>query len=163
MHTDDKLGLLALIYREISGSIPAEDLQKSSESEIVEDIQKMSAQEQVNALRDILPATKADRDEITLDPHPSKALTGLVQGEVEVPTGKYGKLSAESKLGFWYQIAHKLGNNIVPISSDYSPSAEAMQLFDSIKGMGNEQMIEFVSQIFRQTTRITEPIENNTT
>jgi hypothetical protein len=44
-----------------------------------------------------------------------------------------------------------LANGIVYIPSDYSPSAEAMQLFNSIKGMGNEQMIEFVAQIFRNT------------
>ena len=93
MHTDDKLGLLALIYREISDSIPSESLQKSSEvSEIVEDIEEMSAQEQVNALRDILPASKTGRDQVKLDPNPRKALTELVQGEVEVPTGQYGKL-----------------------------------------------------------------------
>lgn len=93
LHTDDKSGLLALIYREISDSIPSESLQKSSEvSEIVEDIEEMSAQEQVNALRDILPASKTGRDQVKLDPNPRKALTELVQGEVEVPTGQYGKL-----------------------------------------------------------------------
>ena len=52
----------------------------------------MSAQEQVNALRDILPASKTGRDQVKLDPNPRKALTELVQGEVEVPTGQYGKL-----------------------------------------------------------------------
>lgn len=53
-HADDKLGLLALIYREISRSIPTESLQKLSEPEIV------SAQEQVNALQNLLPASKFD-------------------------------------------------------------------------------------------------------
>jgi hypothetical protein len=38
-----------------------------------------------------------------------------------------------------------LGGAIVSISSDYSPSAKTMQLFNSIKGMGDEQMIEFVA------------------
>lgn len=161
LHTDDQLGILALIYREISGSIPADSLEKSSEvSELVEDIQEMSDDTQINALRDLLPANKTDQDEVMLDPNPSKALTQLVQGEVEVPTGEYGKLNPQAKLAFWYQIAQKLGSGVASIPSDYSPSGEGMQLFNSIKGMGNEQMIEFVTQVFSKT-KITEPPQNS--
>lgn len=153
---DERLGLLASIYGEVSGSIPA--VQKPQVSEIVAEIEKISQQEQIDALRDLLPANKNDQDEVILDPHPSKALGELVQGKNKVPTGEYGALDTESKLAFWAQIAQKLGSSIVSIPSDYTPSAQATQLLSSLKGMGNEQIVAFLSQIFSQPAK--EPPEN---
>lgn len=148
LQIDDKLGLLALIYREVSGSIPAGSLPTSSDvTDIVGIVEKMSEQEKVDALRDLLPATKNDQDEVILDPNPSKALTELAQGKTGVPTGKYGALNPESKLVVWYQLAQKLGSSI---PGNYSPSGEATQLLNSFKQLGNEQKVSFVTQLFQE-------------
>jgi len=160
---DDQLALMALIYKEISGSIPATSLPTSSSDvqKIVGDVQKMSSEEQVNALRDLLPANKTDQDETTLDPNPAKALPELLQGKSEVSTGKYGHLNPESKLAVWYLFAQKLGSGIVGIPSDYSPSQEAMQVFNSLKSMGDEQMANFVVKGMEElSSNITEPPKN---
>lgn len=157
---DDQLGVLALIYQEISGSIPAESLPKSSEiSDIVSRVEKMHSEEQVDALRDLLPANRTDQDEVILNPHPSQALTELVGGGTKVPTGEYGAFSPETKLAFWYQVAQKLGSSLVAIPADYSPSAEGMKFFNSLKEMGNEEKISFLTQVFTQ--KVTEPPKNS--
>jgi hypothetical protein len=160
---DDQLGVMALIYIEIASSIPADSLPTSSSDvqSIVGSVQKMSSEEQINALRDLLPANKTDQDETMLDPNPAKALPELLQGKSEVPTGEYGKLNPESKLAVWYLFAQKLGNGIVAIPSDYSPSAEAMQVFNSLKSMGQEQMANFVVKGMEElSSNITEPPKN---
>lgn len=160
---DDQLALMALIYKEVADSIPADGLPtKSSDvQDIVGNVQKMSSEEQINALRDLLPANKTDRNETTLDPNPAKALPELLQGKTEVPTGEYGKLNSESKLAVWYLLAQKLGSGIVAIPSDYSPSAEAMQVFNSLKSMGKEQMATFVVKGMEElSSNITEPPRN---
>ena len=96
-----------------------------------------------------------------LDPNPAKALPELLQGKSEVPTGEYGKLNPESKLAVWYLLAQKLGSGIVAIPSDYSPSAEAMQVFNSLKSMGQEQMANFVVKGMEElSSNITEPPKN---
>ncbi|MDZ4873849.1 MAG: hypothetical protein CLLPBCKN_003245 [Chroococcidiopsis cubana SAG 39.79] len=160
---DDQLGVMALIYIEIASSIPSDSLPTSSSDvqSIVGSVQKMSSEEQINALRDLLPANKTDQDETMLDPNPAKALPELLQGKSEVPTGEYGKLNPESKLAVWYLFAQKLGNGIVAIPSDYSPSAEAMQVFNSLKSMGQEQMANFVVKGMEElSSNITEPPKN---
>ena len=147
LHIDDQLVLLALIYREIGSSVPAGSLQTSSEvTSIVQDLTNLSDQEQVEALRDLLPATKNDQDEVTLDPNPTRALGELIQGKAKVPTGKYGALNPESKLAVWYQLGQGLGSKI---PSNFTPSAEVTQLFNSIKSSGNEQLVSFVTQLFK--------------
>ena len=148
---------------QISGSIPADSLPTKSDSveDIVEDIEEMSTEDQLSALRDLLPANKTDQDETILDPNPAKALPELLQGETEVPIGEYGKLNAESKLAVWYLLAQKLGNGVVAIPSNYKPSTEAMQVFDSLKSLGNEQMANFVVKGMEElSSNITEPPKN---
>lgn len=147
-HTDDKLAVLALIYKQVASSLPANALSASPEvSEIVGQIEKMSHERQIDALRDILPAERSDQDEITLDPNPSKALTELATGGNTVPTGKYGSMKPESKLAFWYQVGQKLGSSFVGIPSDFSPSSEAQQLFQSLGSLETEQQLSFLTQI----------------
>lgn len=160
---DDQLAIMALIYQEISGSIPADSLPTNSSDVqgIVGSVQKMSTEDQLSALRDLLPANKTDQDETVLDPNPAKALPELLQGKTEVPTGEYGHLNAESKLAVWYSLAQKLGNGVVAPPSNYSPSKEAMQVFDSLKSMGQEQMANFVVKGMEElSSNITEPPKN---
>ncbi|MBE9193042.1 Orange carotenoid-binding protein [Gloeocapsopsis crepidinum LEGE 06123] len=144
---DDRLAALALIYQEVASAVPANALQASPQvSGLVAKIQELSQERQVDALRDLLPATRNDQNETTLDPNPSKALTELVSGGNTVPTGEYGSMPTESKLAFWYQVAQKLGNGVVGIPSDYHPSAKVTELLSSLKSLDTDQKVSFLTQ-----------------
>lgn len=144
---DDRLAALALIYQEVSSAVPANALKSSPEvTGLVAKIQELSQERQVDALRDLLPATRNDQNETTLDPNPSKALTELISGGNTVPTAEYGSMPTESKLAFWYQVAKKLGNGVVGIPSDYSPSAKITELLSSLQSLDTEQKVNFLTQ-----------------
>lgn len=144
---DDRLAALALIYQNVAGSVPANALTSSSEvTGLVGKIGELSQERQVDALRDLLPATKNDQNETTLDPNPSKALTELISGGNTIPTSEYGNMPTESKLAFWYQVAQKLGNGVVGIPSDYSPSAKVTELLSSLQSLDTEQKVNFLTQ-----------------
>ncbi len=147
--TDDKLGALALIYTRVGGSIPSEAIGKASSevSGLVAQVEKLSPERQVDALKDLLPANKNDQDEITLDPNPSKALTELASGGNTVPTGEYGSLSPESKLAFWYQVGQKLGSTLVAIPSDFRPSSEVTELLQSLGSLDVDQQLSFLNKV----------------
>ncbi|AFZ31614.1 Orange carotenoid-binding protein [Gloeocapsa sp. PCC 7428] len=144
---DDRLAAMALIYQDVASAVPAEVGNASEVSGLVAKIQELSPERQVDALRDLLPASRNDQNETTLDPNPSKALTELVSGGNTVPTGEYGSLKTESKLAFWYQLAQKLGNGVVGIPSDYSPSAQVTELLSSLRSLDTEQKLNFLTQI----------------
>lgn len=148
LEIDDRLAALALIYQDVAGAVPADALKASPEvGGLVARIQELSQERQVDALRDLLPATKNDQNETTLDPNPAKALTELASSASNtVPTAEYGSMSTESKLAFWYQVAQKLGNGIVGIPSDYSPSAKVTELLSSLKSLDTDQKVSFLSQ-----------------
>lgn len=144
---DDRLAALALIYQDVASAVPANALSSSSAvTGLVSKVQELSQERQVDALRDLLPATKNDQNETTLDPNPSKALTELVTGGNTIPTHEYGTMPTESKLAFWYQVAQKLGNGVVGIPSDYSPSAKVTELLSSLNSLDTEQKVSFLTQ-----------------
>lgn len=146
---DDRLAALALIYQKVAGSVPPDAVGAASSevSGLVSQIEHMSHERQIDALRDILPAERTDQDEITLDPNPSKALTELVSGGNTVPTGEYGSMKPESKLAFWYQVGQKLGNSMVSIPSDFSPSSAVTELLSSLAPLDVEQQLAFLTKV----------------
>ena len=146
---DDQLAALASIYTKAASSIPPETLGTPSPevSGLVTKIEQLSHQEQVDALRDLLPAKKTDQDEVILDPNPSKALAELVKGGTKVPTHEYGALSTESKLAFLYQIGQKLGKSIIGIPSDYSPSSKVTDLLNSLASLDVQQQMSFLTKV----------------
>ena len=147
LNIDDRLAALALIYSKVAGSIPPEAIAGASASaSVVSQIEKMSQERQVDALRDLIPANKFDQNEQTLDPNPSKALTELVSGGNTVPTGEYGALKPEAKLAFWYQVGQKLGSSFIAIPSDFKPSSEVSQLLQSLGSLDQEQQLSFLTQ-----------------
>jgi hypothetical protein len=100
---DDRLTAMALIYKDVSGSISADAVgtPSSQVSGIISKIEQKPQDRQIDALRDILTAGKNDKGEEALDPNPSKALGQLITGNTEdIPTGEYGSLDTESKLAF---------------------------------------------------------------
>ncbi|MEA5620598.1 orange carotenoid protein N-terminal domain-containing protein [Cronbergia sp. UHCC 0137] len=150
LNIDDKLAILGLIYKEKSDQIPANiiDLLPTDRSvDLVAQIQQLSPQEQLFALRDLLPATRHDQDEIMLDPHPSKAMVELSHGGTTIPTGAYGEMNTEGKLAFWYLLAERLGSTIIGIPDDYHPSEPATTLLNSLKALHTNDLLAFLKQI----------------
>ncbi|HLP87357.1 MAG TPA: orange carotenoid protein N-terminal domain-containing protein [Nostocaceae cyanobacterium] len=147
---DDRLATLGLLYTEIADEIPAnviDSLPTGTAAGLVAQIQRISPEQQLSALRDILPATRNDQDEVILDPHPSKAAVELVQGGTTVPTGQYGALSIEEKLAFWYMLAERLGTNIIDIPSDYEPSEQAQSLCNSLLSLNTNDIVAFLQRV----------------
>lgn len=124
---DDKLAALALIYTEVSGSITAATLKRTSPEAAVEfvyQIEHMSQQEQLLALRDLL--TGAGSSPITI---------------------QYQTLDNNSRLSMWYQLAQKMGSAIATIPSDYTVSSELAAFLNSLKSMDFERLISFLSSV----------------
>lgn len=146
---DDRLTAMALIYKDVSGSISADAIKASSQvSGLVSKIEQKPQDRQIDALRDILTAGKNDKGEEALDPNPSKALGQLVTGGSEdIPTGEYGALDTESKLAFWYHIAQKLGNSI---PSNISPSSELAEVLNPVKSFDDEKKMSFLKRLVGQ-------------
>lgn len=146
---DDQLAALALVYKEVAGSIPADAGTSSSQvSGLVSQIGQKPQDRQLDALRDLLTSGKNDKGEVALDPNPSKALGELVTGGGEdIPTGEYGSLDTESKLMFWSQIAQKLGSSI---PSDFTPSSEVTEVLNSFKSLDEEKRMSFLKRMFGQ-------------
>ena len=147
LNTDDQLAVLALVYNQIADFIPSGSLGGTATSGLVTHIEQLSQQEQVDALRDLLPAQKTDQDEVVLDPHPSQALVELATGGNTVKTGEYGSLDADSKLAFWYGLAQNLGGTITAIPTDYHISSEATEFLNSFSRLDKDQQLTTVSQL----------------
>ena len=148
LNINDRLAAMALVYSKAAGSIPSNAIKTDSAgSEVVTQIEQMSQEKQVDALRDLLSANKGDKDEVGLDPNPSKALTELVSGGNTFSTGEYSSMSSESKLAVWYQVGQKLGSTIVAIPSDYSPSKEVTELLNSLNSLEVDQQMSFLTQV----------------
>lgn len=124
---DDQLAALALIYTEVAGSITPSTLKRTSPEvarRFVSQIEEMSEQEQLLALRDLL--TGAGSSPITLE---------------------YQSLDTNSRLSMWYQLAQGLGSTIAAIPSDYTVSTEVADFLASLKSMDFEHLISFLSSV----------------
>ena len=124
---DDQLAALALIYTEVSGSITAATLKITSPevaAMFVTQIEEMSQQEQLLALRDLLAG--AGSSPITLE---------------------YQSLDTNSKLAMWYQLGQRLGSTIAAIPSDYTVSAQVADFLASLKSMDFEHLVSLLSSV----------------
>lgn len=124
---DDQLAALALIYTEVAGSITPSTLKRTSPEvarRFVSQIEEMSEQEQLLALRDLL--TGAGSSPITLE---------------------YQSLDTNSKLSMWYQLAQGLGSTIAAIPTDYTVSTEVADFLTSLKSIDFEHLISFLSSV----------------
>lgn len=158
---NDQLGVLALLFKQVSGSVPANALNSDSTQNatgLIAKLQKLSEAEQVSALRDFLPVPKRNEDgkevfttnaenEVVLDPNPAQALVDLVQGGHKVPTGDYSALNPETKLAFWYLLAQKLGTSIVGIPSEYTPPEQGLELLQNLNGLSTDDLVLFLSHV----------------
>ncbi|WP_414551897.1 orange carotenoid protein N-terminal domain-containing protein [Anabaena sp. CCY 0017] len=147
---DDRLAVIGRLYTQIANQLPADmidALPTQKPAELVAQIQQVSPEEQLYALRDLLPATKNDQDEIMLDPHPTKATVELAQGGTTIPTGEYGAMKPEAKVAFWSVLAERLGTTIIAIPHDYSLSQPATEVFNTLKSLEPNDLVSFLKQV----------------
>lgn len=148
---DDQLLVLALIYRDIAQSVPADAanaLPTQDAANLVTRVEQLSSQEnQLSALRDFLGAEKNDQDATVLDPNPSKALGELVTGGgTTIPAHEYSSLSAEARIAFWYLLAQKLGSDIIGALSGFTPTEQVTIVLNSIQSLNTDELVSFLKQ-----------------
>lgn len=148
LKVDDRLAVLATLYGQIASKIPADvknALPAQNATNLVARIEQLPSEEQLSALRTLLPAEPSDKNAVVLDPNPSKALTELVTGGgTSIPTEEYGSFNAESKLAFWYTLAGKLGSSIIGIPSGTKPTQESTQVLSLLESMNTDQLVSFL-------------------
>ena len=130
LDTDDRLTVLALLYTEISGEIPAialNDVPNEKTANLVAQIQNLPQQEQVSALRQLL-----NQGEV---------------GETVIPTEEYTSMNADDKLAVWYQLAQNLGTTIIGVPDDYIPSEKATEVVDLLDTPNIEDLVAFFKRV----------------
>lgn len=143
---DDQIAALGYIYQEVGASLPAASSMTSDKVRaIVKHVEEMRDGSQIAFLQDVL---SGDRDEVALDPHPSKALAELIPGDGdEPPISEYHKLNPTERLAVWYNLASKMGNGVVAIPSDYAPSAQTQELLNALKSLSADEKLQFLTQV----------------
>lgn len=153
---DDRLVIFGSLFSNVSDTISTSDIDKlptQKAAELVAQIQQISPEEQLYALRDLLPASRNDQNETMLDPHPSKAMVELAQGGTTIPTGEYGALNVEGKLAFWYFLGQRLGSTIIDIPQDYTPSEQAKRVLNNLQSLNTNDLVSFLKQILQTTVK----------
>ncbi|MEA5565331.1 MULTISPECIES: orange carotenoid protein N-terminal domain-containing protein [unclassified Anabaena] len=149
---DDRLVVFGSLFSNVADTISTSDIDKlptQKAAELVAQIQQLSPEEQLYALRDLLPASRNDQNETMLDPHPSKAMVELAQGGTKIPTGEYGKLNAEGKLAFWYFLGQRLGSTIINIPSNYTPTEQATAVLNNLQSLNTNDLVSFLKQVLQ--------------
>ena len=147
---DDRLTVLGLLFTSVADKIPANaanSLPTEKAAELVAQVQKLSSEEQLFALRDLLPANRRDQDEVMLDPNPSKAMVELAHGGNKISTGEYGNMQPEGKLAFWYLLAERLRTAIMDLSSQSQPSQQATEVLNSLKSLNTDDLVSFLTKV----------------
>lgn len=154
---DDRLVVLGSLFSKVADTISTSDIDKlptQKAADLVTQIQQLSPEEQLQAVRDLLPASSNDQDETVLDPHPSKATLELARGGTKIPTGEYGALNAEGKLVFWYYLGQRLGSSIINIPQDYTLSEQATTVLNSLQSLDTEDLVSFVKQVLQTSVKV---------
>ncbi len=124
---EDRLALLWYAYTETGRSITRAALGVASMALVeglLQQIKEMSAQEQTQVMIDL--TSRADS-----------------------PISRsYGYFSANTKLGFWYQLAEWMAQGLVaPVPTNYEMSPAAVELFEVIKKLDGGQQIQVLRDI----------------
>ncbi|MGI2902136.1 orange carotenoid protein N-terminal domain-containing protein [Tolypothrix sp. VBCCA 56010] len=146
---DDRLAVLGSLLTSFADKIPANvtnSLPREKAAELVAQVQKLSSEEQLFALRDLLPADRRDQDEVMLDPNPSKAMAELAHGGNKISTGEYGNMQPEGKLAFWYLVAERL-RTVFMVSNQSQPSQQATEVLNSLKSFNTDDLVSFLKKV----------------
>ncbi len=119
--TDDKLGLLWVLYENMGGSItPAAPgaAEPQFTQTLLDDIKGMEHADQLAFMRDLVERKKTDQTEV------------------------YSGFTENNKLVFWYELSQGMtAGEIVPVPDDYELPSSASQSFNDIAALDFEQQI----------------------
>ncbi len=126
LQTDDKLALLYYVYEKMGDSItPAAP--QAAEPELtptlMDDYFNLSHQEQLQIMRDI------------------------VNGSDSEYSRAYGAIKENNQLLVWYAWAEAMGETVIDMPSDYSPSDTINNLLGKIEGLDFQQQISMLREI----------------
>lgn len=119
--TDEKLGLLWVVYKNMGGSItpaaPGAAAPQFTQT-LLEEVKGMEHSKQLDFMRDLV----------------NKSSTKHTQA--------YGAFDENNKLLFWYELSEEMTKGtVVPVPDDYELSADGSQVFDAITALDyNEQI-----------------------
>lgn len=144
---DDQIAALGYLYQELGSSLPS-IATPDKVNDLLNMMGDMREGSQIEFMQDVLNDRTTKTDEVSLDPHPTKALLELIPGDnVEPSLTQYHKFSPTERLSFWSQLASKMGDEVIALPSDYSLSPEATELLNSLKSLDTDQTVDFLSQI----------------
>jgi hypothetical protein len=148
---DDQLAVLASVYKQIANAVPADaanSLPTQDANSLIIQIQQLSPENQLSALREFLSPERSDKDATVLDPHPTKALTELVTGhDTKLPAHAYDSLSAEGKIALWYLVAGKLGNGVVGIPNGTGLTQDATEVLTTLQSFKTDELVSFLKLV----------------
>lgn len=147
---NEQLTALGVLFKGISGSIPADALSGANSSgatSLISQIQAQSPDEQEQTLGALLSSKSSAKGEVALDPNPSKALTELIPGTPD-PTRpgveQYKSLDANARLAFWYQLGQQFSSSI---PDNPTLSKDATELLTELQSLSPEQQATFLSAL----------------
>ncbi len=119
--TDEKLGLLWVVYKNMGGSItpaaPAAAGPQFTES-LFNTVKGMEEADQMAFMRDLVENNKTENTEA------------------------YSKFEADNKLLFWYQLSEGMAaGDVIPVPDDYEMSGATSQVFNKITALDFNQQI----------------------
>ena len=121
LSTDEKLGVLWVIYENMGGSItPAAPGAANPQftQTLLDRVKEMKPEQQLDFMRDLVNRTSTE------------------------DTQQYKGFTDDNKLVFWYQLAVLMSEGeVIPVPDNYSPSAAASQVFNEVVAL------DFNSQI----------------
>lgn len=121
LSTDEKLGVLWVIYDNMDGSItPAAPGAATPQftQKLLDQVKAMEPEQQLDFMRDLVNRNSTEY------------------------TQQYKGFTNDNKLVFWYQLAVLMTKGeVIPVPDNYSPSASASQVFNSVVAL------DFNSQI----------------
>ncbi|MEM1251843.1 MAG: orange carotenoid protein N-terminal domain-containing protein [Cyanobacteria bacterium P01_H01_bin.21] len=115
LSTDDKLGLLWVVYENMGNSItPAAPGAASPQftQNLLDQVREMQQEQQLGFMRDLIEKTRTDY------------------------TQQYTAYTNDNKLLFWYELAVLMTKgDVIPVPEDYSLSNPAAKVFNTISTM----------------------------
>ncbi|MGD1896075.1 MAG: orange carotenoid protein N-terminal domain-containing protein [Phormidesmis sp.] len=119
--TDEKLGLLWVLYDNMGGSVTPAAPGSGGEQftkNLLDEVKSMEESEQMAFMRDLVEQKSTD------------------------PCEAYGAFSDDSKLAFWYELAEGMAaGEIIPVPDDYEMSGATAQVFSATTALDFEQQI----------------------
>lgn len=119
--TDEKLGLLWVVYDNMGGSItPAAPGSSGAQftENLLNEVKGMEESEQMAFMRDLVEQKSTDLCEA------------------------YSAFAEDTKLAFWYELAEGMAaGEIIPVPDDYEMSGATSQVFSAIASLDFEQQI----------------------